>query len=292
MTLFANRLTSASREFDNLDTLDLLTMGSLLLLLLNAGHHGFLLAFSLTACVVGLIVGKWRHSSLFWLSIASVLAVVNFSQWYLIDNHKYLMNYWCLAVAMAFLSGQPARLLAANGRVLIGLVFLLATGWKLCSSEFLSGAFFHYQLLLDERFVAVATTIGGLSTAEFFGNAGLAADLANSNGGAVILHDSHRIFWISQAFTWWSLIIEAMLAFVFLVPWRRCTPRVRNGLLWLFAITVYPVVPVIGFGGLLLMMGMAQTPRDDRQAWRIYAALLVALPIYSLLWNGAQMLFR
>ena len=48
--------------------------------------------------------------------------------------------YWSLACCLSLFCRDPDRLLAWNGRVLIGLTFLFATGWKIMGGEFLDGS--------------------------------------------------------------------------------------------------------------------------------------------------------
>ena len=289
MTLETPASKLVARRLADLDVLDLASVATLFLIVLNSGRSTVLLAAALIVCVIGVFSGRARQSAWFWFAISGGVALANLRDWYLIDNHKYLLNYWCLAMGVAHLSNDPKKILRLNARVIVGLVFLLATLWKLASTEYLSGGFFHYHLLLDTRFELVARFVGGLSAESIAANQQLVGNMVRGSGAPLVsLHDAVRLRSIALVFTWWGLIVEALLAVAFLVPIKRLTARWRNYLLWLFAMTVYPVVPVIGFGGQLMLMGLLQSDEEDSFSRRVYVGLLLVTPFYSLLWNGLR----
>lgn len=66
---------------------------------------------------------------------------------------------------------------------------------------------------------------------------------------------------LAGVMTWFTLVMEGILAVLFLVP--RASARraaVRSVVLLIFLVAVYPIAPVIGFGWILISMGLAQLP--------------------------------
>ncbi|MGH7803023.1 MAG: hypothetical protein ACREQJ_01640, partial [Candidatus Binatia bacterium] len=105
-----------------------------------------------------------------WIVLAGVLGWMNLGSWYAIDNHKYLLNYWLLALALGLTLSEPRRAIAFNARVLIGLAFLLATIQKIAAPDFLNGDFLGVSMLVDRRFQPLGEWLGGLSPGAFDAN--------------------------------------------------------------------------------------------------------------------------
>lgn len=76
--------------------------------------------------------------------------------------------------------------------------------------------------------------------------------------------------------TWWTILIEAVVAVLFLWPEDRGPSRWRDPALLVFILTTYPVAPVIGFAWVLAAMGTAQSTRRGFPYWpAIYVAAYV-----------------
>ncbi|GAB4373164.1 MAG: hypothetical protein Kow00121_16170 [Elainellaceae cyanobacterium] len=114
-------------------------------------------------CGLMLLSPTLLASQIMWVLICGIIWWVNATDWLWIDNHKILITYWCLVCALAVSAKDTDRVLAWNGRVLIGLTFLFAITWKILAGEYWDGAFLHYTFLADDRVESVATVIGGLS---------------------------------------------------------------------------------------------------------------------------------
>jgi hypothetical protein len=72
------------------------------------------------------------------------------------------------------------------------------------------------------------------------------------------------------------VLIEGLIGGLFLLPSNRWTNRARNLVLILFAVTTYSVAPVRGFGWMLMLLGLAQCPRDDwRYRWGFLGGMLL-----------------
>jgi hypothetical protein len=80
--------------------------------------------------------------------------------------------------------------------------------------------------------------------------------------------------------TLWGVMLEAAVALAFLWPPRRRLARMRDGVLLLFAASVYAVATVEGFAWLLLSMGAAQCRRDRRHTRLAYIGVFALILFY------------
>lgn len=245
--------------------------------------------FMVAAAVVAVVAWPNRRlleSPWLWLVGALAIALVQLRDWAAIDNHAWLASYWSAAVGLSLLARDRGGALRVNGRVLIGVVFALATLWKVSGVEYLDGSFFHYSLLDDRRFEWVATTVGGVPRDVYDANVAAVERLASEPAGTTVeLRDSSRLRALAQVFTWYGVVLEAAISVLWLVPWRRRSwVRARNGALLLFACTTYLVVPVGGFGCLLMAMAVAANPSSPR--WQVgFVAGFVGLLVYGPIWR-------
>src|SRR5688572_7133044 len=69
--------------------------------------------------ITGLVYPPFRRSGAFWLTVAALLGWSNFENWWIVDNHKYLINYWALAIGLSYWTANPAKTIASNARMLI-----------------------------------------------------------------------------------------------------------------------------------------------------------------------------
>src|SRR5262245_56267455 len=83
---------------------------------------------------LGLLSPRALVSPVLWVALAGLAVARIASGWPNQDNHAFLLVYWLLAAALATLAGERDRILAWNGRKLVGLAFLFATLWKLVLS--------------------------------------------------------------------------------------------------------------------------------------------------------------
>jgi len=142
--------------------LPLLTMVQLLV---GTADNGLLFAPLAAWFALGAALPRLLRTPLFWYVTATILGTGVYLTWESADNHRYLFVYWSLALCCAFSlpRAQQPLALAITSRWLIGLCMLLAAAWKIASPDYLSGSFFHYELLADERFAHFASWTSGLS---------------------------------------------------------------------------------------------------------------------------------
>lgn len=212
-----------------------------------------------------------------WAVVCVLFWGFNITDWTWIDNHKYLMSYWVLVCALALVSSRPGELLAHNARWLIGLAFAFATLWKLLAGQYLDGSFLHYTFLGDDRLAFAARWLGNLPVDALAQNRILESELADkpASGFSPIFQTSDQMRMTALISSYWTLFIESMVAFAFLLPSRLATQfqeKTSRGLkrflgwfsstrdLWLlaFLVTTYLLLPVLGFAYLLAVMGFCQ----------------------------------
>ncbi len=245
---------------------------SLLLVVMTSGSSVPRLGAAIVLAAAGLLVPGLIERAWFWFVVFAASAGFTAAAWSTADNHVWLVSYWLLAIAIHQLSPTEGRL-RLSARWMIGLVFALAVVWKLRSPEFLSTAFFEFELLTDARFEPVARWGGGLAVSDLQTNVTALAEA----GSATELASTSRIDFLAGFLTWGTLIVESAVALAFLLP---ASDRVRHGSLLIFFAGAYIATPVGGFGFALTVMAMSMT--DNHRLQNAYLIVLAAL----LAWSG------
>jgi hypothetical protein len=234
-------------------------------------------------CLVALPRRRVLRSPWFWAAAFVLVGARQLATWHTIDDHIVVTTYWCGALAVGLTARHPTPVVAASARFLVGALFAFAAGWKLLSGEFLDGTFFRYSLLFDGRFETPARLVGGTTRAALRANVDALHDLdASGTGREVLLAEGPRNTAVALAFTWWGAIIETAVAVVFLVPLRPRVAWVRHAALLAFATTTYLIVPIGGFGTLLLVLGAAQAATERLRTGYYLGA--IGLLVWAALW--------
>lgn len=279
-------------EVTSMGATDLVPRMTLILLILHSGYFWYLHVPMALLCIVGLVYRRLYREPRFWLVVCCVMAWGSLLNWFQIDNHKFLMLYWLIAIYCALLSADPERTLAVNAKLMIGLVFGLAVVWKAITPDYLSGQFFEFELLADSRFSIISTALAGMSVQQLTENNYLLGQLTAHDGilTEVRLQSAPLVGPIAALVTWWTILIEAVIALLFLLPDRPLLHRLRDASLLLFAVTTYSVANVIGFGWLLMIMGVAQCRPQDHVTRFLYVASFLLILIYTAPW--AEMIMK
>ena len=266
------------------ETVDIALRLTLVAMLLRPMSPWFVGAFVLLLALLGL-VGVGLRAPASWLAMAALIATRLVVEWPLPDNHVYLLAYWCLGVGIALRFAQPSRALARTGRQLLALAFAFAVLWKaVLSTDYRDGRFFAVTLLTDDRFAEAVQLLGGLSAAQLAESREYLTPLAE---GAELmdppqLHATPRFCRLVQAGTWGGLALESAIAVLWLVPIRRRGLLLgRHGAVLLFCLATYAFAPVAGFGWLLLVMGLASTPADQRRIRAAYVSVFCIVLLYA-----------
>ena len=233
---------------------------------------------------------RLRKNPLLWLAALVLLSVAGMSSWYKIDNHQYLLIYWCLSVFLMLLTDVKDRThcIERSSSILIALVMLLACAQKLRTPSYTDGSFFEYTLLFDQRFVSIAWLIGGVTPFDLEENRLLQQQMANSYlSGSLInsvnIYPTDQIRWLSVGITWFAVLFEGAIGILFLFP--NPSNRLhflRACLLIIFIITTYAIAPVIGFGQLIITMALASVPFHYKKLRLILMALFLILPFFDI----------
>jgi hypothetical protein len=237
---------------------------------------------ALALAALGSLLPGWWRSPWLWGALAALTGVRIVLDWPMADNHAYLLCWWCVAIAVSLsgAAGDPERVLALDARLLVGLVFAFATLWKLVlAPDFLDTRLMRITLITDMRLARVATSIAGLEPRELFALrdfVGRHVDGPPPAGEAP--RQPARFRRIAAVATAWTVAVEAVVAIAFLSPVGWWISRWRDGCLLAFVLSTYPVVPVAGFGWLLLSQGFAQAAKPWARAAYVasFAGLIVA----------------
>lgn len=277
---------SAWREIAAMDRADLALRLLLVALLFQPIGQRWLRPVAMALAAIGLVSPRALRSPALWIALTGAAAARIATGWPTNDNHAYLLAYWCLAAALAALADERDRILAWNGRVLVGLAFAFATLWKTAlSPDFLDGTFFRVALVDDSRFEAFAELAAGLDREELLE----LRDLVREHGDGVFVPwpempvPPPRLFALADALTAATIAIEAAVALAFLAPLGWRISRARHALLALFCATTYALAPVAGFGWLLLSMGVASCEPERTRARALYLAAF-ALVLFATKW--------
>ncbi len=273
-------------DFQTQEALSLLTV----VLLLTATPQQWYLSGPLAAlCGLAVVYRRWLTRPQFWYVVATLLGTTVYLNWESSDNHKYLFVYWCLALCGAFSlpQAQQQKSLATSSRWIIGLCMLLAVIWKLAMPDYRNGSFFEFTLLVDERFAHFTSLLAGIPLKTLADNRVLEAmlregHLLGASVQSVSLGNSAVVQTLAWTMTWWTVLIEGLLAAAFLIPDRRSVAVARNALLLLFAATTYLIAPVRAFGWILMLLGLAQCGERERAFRPLYLAAIVLIQIYTL----------
>ncbi len=278
-----NLFTPFHKLIDEWSAFDVAITMTLFLFILHLGG-GYLTLPIILLALAAFFFRSWRTNKFFWLVVCVILIGSNLRNWYRIDNHIFLISYWTLAIFTSLFTVKPDKSLAESARWIIGIVFLFATFWKVISGDYINSSFFHYELLLDDRFRVVAVLLGGVTDrlVEFNSQAQDQLMAYNNTLLTVQLQDTVRVAWIAQFLTWWTIIIEGIVALVFLWPKDRFISKWRDATLLIFLASTYSVAPVIGFGWTLTAMGMAQAS-PNRYIRFLYVGAFLLLKFYHFI---------
>jgi len=270
----------------------LLVLRLTVLLLLLHGSSSIILDVPLRVlCGLMLISPPLLTNQQIWVIICGIVWWVNATDWLWIDNHKFLISYWCLVCAIGVSGKNPDRVLAWNSGILISLTFLFATGWKIFAGEYWDGTFLHYTFLTDSRVGAFATFVGGLDPGVLSQNWLLESTLKliPQEGANVTLGTSQRLKIFTLAASYWTLFIEGIVAAAFLLRKIHWLYRFRDWLLIIFIVTTYFLLPVLGFAYVLVIMGLAQCPSEKVAVRSTYICLFGLLQLARLPWENLML---
>lgn len=266
-----------------MDPLLLVLRASLVVLLVNSNDDPAVLVAVALVCVVALPRPAVLTSPWLWGLLFVVIGARQVATWHTIDDHIVVTTYWCGAIALGLGARDPRTALSLSARLLVGAVFAFAVGWKLLSGEFADGTFLRYSLLFDDRFQVVGRVLGRTTDRVRAANLDAVNHLLDGSGaGRVGLREGSGAVAVARVFTSWAVVVEAVIAAAFLLLWRDRWAWLRHGSLVAFAATTYVVVPVGGFGALLLVLGAAQATGERLRT--AYIVGIGVLLVWAAMW--------
>jgi hypothetical protein len=222
---------------------------------------------------------------LFWGLIAAVSGFVVLHQWYPVDNHKFLLCYWALALALALSLSEEHQqpFLVKTARFLLVFVMAGAVVQKTLAADYLDGSFFEFTLLTDHRFEPFMAALG-VDTSDLSYNQGLIrwlqAATPEHDTSAAVLRLSSSVHNIALVVTWWDYLVQFAIAVAFLIG-TRWLDLLGHILLLAFVVTTYLAAPVIGFGWTLSIFGYALSAGRFPKIALCYLATFPLLTVYD-----------
>jgi hypothetical protein len=283
-TCVRNGCAEASRRLRERPVLDLVAPLTLVLLLLYpVGSEPVRIALQLGS-VAGLVYSPLQRTSGYWGVLAAGMGVGCLILWHDADNHKYLITYWCLALGLSCRADDTTKAVRINARLLIGLCFLWAVAWKLRTPDFLTGEYYQFAMLTDERLFSVGQLFSGMSPDVYVQNQEAMERLTaySTTFDRVSFEGVSVLRPVSLVLVAWTLLVESWVVISHLWPTSsKWGARSQYASLLLFIVTTYAAAHVGGYAWILTIMGLAQV-RPARASWRLaYLGGLALVIVYQ-----------
>lgn len=272
-------------EWNNDDTIfHIVLTTTIILVLLYSSNNQPLEISILVIVILGLLNQQLIRNAKYWFVLSIILIVGNFSLWYVIDNHIYLICIWCIGIFLSLQTFNPQENLKISARFLIGLTFLFAVIQKFTSIDFINNSFFHFTLLSDPRFSELTNLLGNLPMVEMQQNEIALEALTHSSSMlmSVQLISTRNVHLLAIAITWWTLFIESLVTLAFLSPTKTIINKWRNYFLLTFVLTTYFFAEVVGFAWILIIMGLAQLRESERYLSIYFIIALFLIQLFRL----------
>lgn len=282
-------LGALERAAGQMDRLELALLLTLLLLIFYPPRYVYISLPLSVIAISAILMPPLRRSRFLWLLAALLVGAVAVSNWHATDNHKYLLCYWCLAICCSLCTADPDRSLARIARWLIAAVFSIAVLQKFLSNDYLSSDFFYFELLFDERFAGLAKYVGGVSEFSSELNASARRALVNYDSvlaAAKLSSNSGSLLYLATFITWWNFLLQVVIGVVHLAPTSTWLATLRHPMLLLFVLSTYMFAPVIGFGWVIIILGVAQLDPAATRMRLLYLLSFVLLQIYKYPWRS------
>ena len=235
----------------------------------------FVVPYTSLASSALLYRGLLKHW-LFWTALTALMGASLAQLWLQEGNHLYLLFYLCLTALTASLFPNSSQVFACNARLIIGFVFVSAVFWKVVGPGYLSGAFFEFYLIHDERLARLALLLTDLERVDVIANQDV---LAGPWTAELQFQSSSQVRRLATLLTYAGLFVETIVAVTFLAP-LKVVSRYRNVTLLAFLASAYLFIPVPSFGMSLACLGYSQT--EDTRFQNLYLAAFVVMPLTSL----------
>ena len=201
-------------------------------------------------------------------------------------NHNHIYAYVTIIISLTFFINSKAQhlnFLKIQAKYIIGLCFLFAVIGKFLAPEFLDGSFFDFTNTARFQFFGFSSIVGGIDKGLLQENHNnLYALLATNNtSNFFILNEADKMKNISLFLTYWTILIESLIAISFCLPSRFLLTKYRNVFLLIFIVSTYPIATVVEFGVIVTLLGFIQSLKNNsfgRYSW-VYLVIFFILPI-------------
>ena len=278
-----NYLKYVLNEILATDNVTIIFRLTLLLLLLHGASSWVLEIPIRIICIIMLISNELLKNRNSWLVLTFFVLCANAIDWYWIDNHKYLISYWCLVCYLSITTKETYKVLFINAKLLIGLVFLIAVIQKIIYGQYFNGEFFQYTLITEKRLDLFSKIFGYISHEKLYENRMLeqAISIFPSDETNTILNSTHAIKKISYIWSYLTILFEGLIATAFLIPKSFYLHKIRNNFLIIFISSTYFLLPVAGFAFILTVLGYVQS--NTIIARKCYLITLVFIQLITLI---------
>jgi hypothetical protein len=228
---------------------------------------------------------RWARNPWLWAILVAGTCIYTFRYWFMVDNHKFLITYWVGVCYISTLFNDRIQVLKLNAWLLITLVFGFAVYWKLASPDFMTGDFMQYTMLTDSRMQYITTFFTGITPAQFIDKRLLMEFLSIEPNlkTKVTLDTASNLSVVAKVITWLTLLVELAIVLFFALKYFRFFNRFKDYSLQFFILILYPFLPVIGFGFILSILGLAQAEEGKSTEFRGYLIALFIMQIASQL---------
>lgn len=241
--------------------------------------------------LLGVAFRSVRVSPYYWLLCAALWSATVVATWTWAGNHKYLVAYWCLTLAVCRTLPEARDRVAAlgnAGRHLLGLAMGVAVIAKLLSTSYVSGDFFAFELLHFSLFHHLSVLVAGCQSIDLEQNRLLVESMELASVAPPVnevqLNSCPGIAWFAPFMTWWTVGIEGALAVCFLYPRRsRRLDLVSHVLFVVFVVTTYTVATVVWFAWTLCLLAIAHARQiGARRLCYVHIVLIGLVLIYEM----------
>lgn len=194
-----------------------------------------------------------------------------------IEDHVPLFAVWlvALSVALAHRGEDFIEQASWHARVLLGVAFGAAVGWKVFFGTYVNGVSLWTFMVVDSRFGPLAAALGLSGDDLAQSRAGL-SDLLDGTRESVVLEASPAVVAMITATAVLTLALEAVIAVAHLAPDSSRLASLRLPSVVLFGVVTYAVVPVVPFAGLLALLAMTTARWRRSVLWVLPVLMLVS----------------
>jgi len=260
---------------------------SLLVIVCHFGFDNGMKDVSVLLGVSALLFPRIVYSPYSWFLLFGMQSIDVYLDYGAKANHGWVMWYWSMAITCSFFVNSDTRkvVLHSNARWLLIIVMMVAVFWKAISPVYMSGDFFHRNLVSNPLMTQFTALVTDLDREQ--------VDL-NSKQRIVMMSQvqpsAYNIYgfatteftkFLALITTWWVLLIELVVGFLLLLYNKRADMYAHLFHLW-FILVAYAAAPIVGFGWILLVLGYSLLEGDQKRLKLSYYFVGVCMCVYGL----------